>query len=65
MSNLLPAAMSLVGKLKIIHELEEYKAVWHCAQIHRGPYKGPKYDKELEALEAAIRAEFEEEEEKA
>lgn len=49
--------MSLVGKLKIIHKLPEYKAAWKTAQAHRGPYTGPKYDKELEALEAAIVAE--------
>lgn len=54
--NLLSAAMKLCGKLRIIHGLDEYKAVWHVAQIHRGPYRGPKYDQELEALEAEIEA---------
>lgn len=51
---LLSAAMSLVGKLKIIHASEAYKAVWVSGQHQLGPYKGPQYDKELAALEQAI-----------
>jgi hypothetical protein len=54
MSDLLSASMTLVGKLKLIHASSAYQSVWECAQNHQGPYKGPQYDKELAALEAAI-----------
>lgn len=54
MEAVLEAATSLVSKLRDIHKLPEYRAVWESAQAHRGPYTGPKYDKELETLETAI-----------
>ena len=56
-SDLLSAAMALVGKIKIIHELPEYRAVWQIAHVHGCRYDGPKYDKELETLEREIHAE--------
>ena len=48
------AARAFVAKVKAIHDAPEYQSVWTVAHLHRGPYKGPKYEAELAALEAAL-----------
>ena len=48
------AASALLEKLLSIHGSSEYQAVWQIAQLHRGPYTGPKYDEEMAALKAAL-----------
>ncbi len=49
-------ARELAEKLRAIHDDPLYQAVWASAHNHGINYaNGPKYDKELEALEAALR----------
>lgn len=48
------ASRSLVQRLHVVHADAEYKAVWEVAQLHRGPYQGPKYDIELKELESIL-----------
>lgn len=48
------AATALAATLRAIHEDDLYKGVWLMAQLHQGPYAGPTYTAELEALEAAL-----------
>lgn len=38
----------LVRRLDEIHEDPAFKSVWMLHQLHAGPYRGPKYDQELE-----------------
>lgn len=44
------ASIMLIGKIKRIHDSDEYRAVWECAQSHRGKYRGESYEDELIAL---------------
>lgn len=44
------AAIILIGKINRIHESDEYRAVWECAQNHFGPYRGESYEDELSSL---------------
>jgi hypothetical protein len=56
-STLLAAARALCERLKVIHDDPLYLSVWTSAWNHGINYEnGPKYDKELEALEAAVKA---------
>ena len=55
--DLLSSAMSLLGKLRIVHSSPEYKRVWEIAQAHSGPYEGIQYVDEMDDLEKAIEAE--------
>jgi len=48
------AANALVTKLRVVHDDARYERVWHVAQTKLGPYTGPKYDTEMEALRAAL-----------
>lgn len=48
------AAVALVERLSLIHHDVRYLGVWQCAQVHLGPYTGPKYEAELAALRQAI-----------
>jgi hypothetical protein len=51
------AAMeALEAKLRLIHEDEAYRAVWQVSQAHLGPYKGPKYEDELDRVTAILTA---------
>jgi hypothetical protein len=48
-------AQKLVARLDIVHADDQYKSVWQLYMIHGGDYAdGPKYDKELDALRAAL-----------
>jgi len=48
------AARALRDRLKAIHDDPVYQSVWTVNQIHTGPYKGPTYTAELEALDRAL-----------
>lgn len=50
------AAVHFIGKLKKIHESDEYQAVWQCAHFHRGPYRGESYEDEMNALASLLAA---------
>lgn len=54
MSAAVEAAQAFVDRLKFIHEHPAYKSVWMVNQAHCGPYDGPQYSDELEALETAL-----------
>ena len=56
---LLSSAMSLLGKLRIVHSSPKYKRVWEIAQAHLGVYDGLKYEDEMTKLEKAIEAQHE------
>ena len=51
---LVDAAQAFTDRLKFIHEHEAYKSVWMVNQVHCGPYDGPQYADELEALDQAL-----------
>jgi hypothetical protein len=52
---LVRAAQGLVDKLEKIHDDPHYKSVWFSYANHGGDYStGPKYDKELAELKAAL-----------
>lgn len=48
------AAKHLVDRLDAVHADARYAAVWHIAQMHVGPYLGPMYAAELNALRTAL-----------
>lgn len=54
MNELYLAALALVEKMDEVGNDPAYLGVWTLAQLHLGPYKGPQYVKELEALKAAL-----------
>ncbi len=61
--NALPALLEIVEaaeamrkKLETIHEDSLYSAVWTSWQIHHGPYVGPQYAAEFDALRVALAA---------
>lgn len=45
-------ARALCEKLRSVHADSAYQDVWMSAQLHQGPYSGPTYTDELEALES-------------
>ena len=47
------AALALRDKMQATYEDDRYRAVWECAQIHRGPYTGPTWIAEAAAFDAA------------
>jgi hypothetical protein len=49
------AAKRLVAKIDVVIADPTYERVWVGAQLHEGPYQGPQYDDELDALRAALR----------
>ena len=51
---LVDAARNLVERLEFIHEHPAFKSVWVINQIHTGPYDGPQYETELNAVKAAL-----------
>ena len=54
-SDALAGALALlVARLGAVHDAPEYRAVWECAQLHRGQYKGPTYTAEYDAARAAL-----------
>jgi hypothetical protein len=48
------AAEALRARLDFVHGNSIYMGVWEIAQLHRGPYRGPTYIAELEALASAL-----------
>jgi len=55
LSELKAAADALCKKLRLIHDDPLYKGIWVSAHVHGLTYEnGPKYDKELEALEQVL-----------
>jgi hypothetical protein len=57
MTEIEKAAWALVKKMDEVGNDPAYQGVWTLAQLHFGPYKGPQYVKELDALKAALRRE--------
>jgi hypothetical protein len=54
-SALLAAARALCERLRMIHDLPQYQAVWTLAYSHGDIYRdGPNYASELEILEHEI-----------
>jgi hypothetical protein len=49
-------ATQLVERLDFVHAHPAYEAVWSTAMLCLGPYLGPKYKDELEALRLALLA---------
>lgn len=47
-------AAALVAKLDQVHADKRFEAVWDTAQAHLGPYTGPSYTAELNALDLAL-----------
>jgi predicted amino acid-binding ACT domain protein len=47
-------AKALVDKMDMIHEDRDFNEVWRVAQFRRGPYTGPTYKQELDALRSAL-----------
>lgn len=45
---------ALVERIKEVGEHPEYRAVWECAHLHRGPYRGPQYESEMNKARAAL-----------
>lgn len=43
-------AAALVSQLDFVHSCPAYHAVWVTHQLHCGPYAGPTYEKQLDAL---------------
>jgi hypothetical protein len=54
LAKLVRLAQILVDKLKAIHEDPRYLGVWQWYAVHGCTYAGPQYDKEFEALDAAL-----------
>lgn len=50
------AAKVMRAKQRIVYTSPDYEGVWTVAHIHRGPYMGPTYTFEAEALDAALAA---------
>jgi hypothetical protein len=50
------ALRGLVDRIDEVGEHPEYRAVWECAQLHRGPYRGPQYEREWKNARAALAA---------
>jgi len=48
---------ALVAKMDLIHNDPKFVWVWQIAQLHCGPYTGPKYEDELNAARAALKGE--------
>lgn len=53
------AAEKLIAKLDVVHAHPAYSGVWGFAQSHFGPYTGPQYKDELDALREAVNADAE------
>jgi DNA repair exonuclease SbcCD ATPase subunit len=51
---LVGALGTLVRKLRTVEADPQFQAVWALSHFHGHPYAGPRYDKELEAAEAAL-----------
>lgn len=45
---------ALVDRITEVDSHPEYMAVWECAQLHRGPYRGPQYEAEMNAAKAFL-----------
>ena len=50
------AAEALLAKMRAVYADDRYRGVWALAQSHGGPYTGPTWTAEAEALEAALAA---------
>ncbi|MBL0304398.1 MAG: hypothetical protein IPQ23_22355 [Cytophagaceae bacterium] len=48
------AMEALVDRIDFVSQHDEYRAVWECAQLHRGPYRGPTYEHAFNAARAAL-----------
>lgn len=53
-ARLVRAARDLIRKMDAIHDDPKYRAVWENAQLRQGPYSGPKYADELQALREIV-----------
>lgn len=51
---LVRAARNLVDKMETIDNDPRYMNVWEIAQLHLGPYAGPQYKEEFDAVNAAL-----------
>jgi hypothetical protein len=49
------AATALVRKIDRVHRDPRYEAVWCISQLHVGPYEGPQFKDELDALRELCR----------
>lgn len=50
------AMRALEAKLRLIHDDDAYRAVWRVSQARLGPYRGPKYEEELDRVTAILTA---------
>ena len=48
------AAQALLDRLTAVHADPAYESVWVVSQMHVGPYAGPTYTEELDALRRAL-----------
>lgn len=48
-------ARRLVEKMDLIHNDSAYRSVWFSAPLHQGPYTGPQYVEEINALREALK----------
>lgn len=48
------AARTLLDRMDVIHAHPLYRRVWELAQLHGGPYEGPKYQEQVKALREAL-----------
>lgn len=51
------ALEGLIQKLDAVHADPKYMTVWQIAQLHQGPYDGPKYTDELARARRALNGE--------
>ncbi len=51
------AAQALVDQIDLVHADPENIAVWIYSDLHRGPYSGPQYNNELNALKQVLQKE--------
>jgi len=48
------ALEALVDRIDFVSQHDEYRAVWECAQLHRGPYRGPTYESAFNAARTTL-----------
>lgn len=51
------ALEGLIQKLDAVHADPKYMTVWRIAQLHQGPYDGPKYTDEFARARRALNGE--------
>lgn len=45
---------ALVNQIRVVENSREYQDVWFTNQLHNGPYTGPQYGAEIDAVESAL-----------